>query len=319
MSETRYKVVLLNQLSDNMDRGQIIKNLAALFKSTEAKIEQILSKPETTIKKEANKATADKFHTAISKAGAACKLVEIKSDMDFELPEIQSDIPKANTTADITEHQDPTRQEIPSLESEQSSQLSLEEKKLDESQTKQEDSDITNASISEDRLCPVCGTIKASADSACVHCGYNPISAKADEKKALIKKIAGISLAIIVVCAGIGIPAFNYFSHKMKVEEGFLLAFDTRNKIETFASETGFWPNQNIDANLPKSISNDVIESITIGDKSVMTVTVRASITGSQEQTLIFAPKLLKGQIVWNCLKGTLENSLRPELCKRAE
>jgi len=319
----RYKVILLNQLTDNMDRAQVIKNLASLFKSTEEKIEQILSKPETTIKKDVNKETAEKFYTAIRKAGATCSLVELGADDNFELPEINSEIPKATAPTTAVEHKDPTLQEIPPLESNENSQLSLEEKKLDETQTKQENtSNIENdnfTKISEDRYCPECGTIRATEDSVCVHCGYDPVSIKLAEKKALIKKIASITLILTIIIAGAGIPAFNYYSQKMKVEKGLLLAFETRNKITEFIEKTNFWPNQNIDVNLPKTISNDVIESIVLGNKSTMTVTVRASITGNQKQTLIFSPKKIKNQIVWNCLKGTLENSLRPDACKLTE
>ncbi len=317
---SKYKVVLLNQLNNNMDRAQVIKNLATLFKSTESKIEKILSKPETTIKKDINKDIAEKFYVAIRKAGATCSLVEIETDNNFELPDIHTDIPEVKSPSRTAEYKDPTLQEIPPQQSEKNSQLGLEEKEPDKPQEKQSEIKPENfTNINEDRYCPECGTIKATADSACVHCGYDPISIQLTEKKARIKKIVSIALVFIVIILGTGIPAFNYFSQQMKLEKGLSLAFETRNHITEFIEKTGFWPNQNIDAELAETIGNDVIESIVIGNNAIITVTIRASITGSQKQTLIFTPKTMKGKIVWNCLNGTLENRLRPDTCKPVE
>ena len=235
-----------------------------------------------------------------------------QSEEDFVLPEISQDIPKVEETAAAAQHRDPTFQEIPSLESELNTQLSLEEKKLSEAQKKKE----AAANVSADRLCPVCGTIRATGESECIHCGYDPVKAESNEKKAKLSKLATIAIITIVVLAGISIPGYLYFSKQMQIENGLLLAMETKNKVTAFVERTGFWPNQNIDADLPKIISNDVIESIVIGDKSVMTVTLRPEIVGAQNQTIIFKPNKLKGQIVWNCTAGTLESSYRPEVCR---
>ena len=80
MSDTKYNVVLSNILSAEMDRSQVVDNLSALFKSNNQKIEQLLSKPETIIKKDVEKATAEKYHAAITQAGAACLLVEVEPE-----------------------------------------------------------------------------------------------------------------------------------------------------------------------------------------------------------------------------------------------
>ena len=95
-----------------------------------------------------------------------------------------------------------------------------------------------------------------------------------------------------------------------------MLAYDTRNTVTDFILKTNFWPNQNIDAGLDKQISNQTLKSVTVGENATITVVFRAEALDDEEQTLIFSPHTLKGRIVWNCLKGTLKEEFRPELCR---
>jgi hypothetical protein len=129
-----------------------------------------------------------------------------------------------------------------------------------------------------------------------------------------------ILATILIIAYQFALPYYNVHVSNNKIENGLELAFDTRNKVTTFILETNFWPNQNIDANLDKNISNEIIESIVLGENAVITVTLRAEpLNEDSTKTIIFSPNVLKGKLVWNCQKGTLKNELRPEICKTSK
>jgi len=170
--------------------------------------------------------------------------------------------------------------------------------------------------------CPECGTDKDSYADVCLHCGFDQLNPNVKSKSKFKSYIKYISIILIlttsiIIAYPFALPFYNTYSGKYKVANGLELAFDTRNKITSFILETNFWPNQNIDANLPKQISNEVIESIVVGENAVTTVTLRAeAVNADSNKTIIFKPTLLNERLVWNCTKGTLDNEFRPGICK---
>lgn len=170
--------------------------------------------------------------------------------------------------------------------------------------------------------CPECGAEKDSYTDVCLDCGFDQLNPNAKDKSKFKNFIKYISITLILITSIIiaypfALPFYNIYAGKYKVANSLELAFDTRNKITGFILETNFWPNQNIDANLPKDISNEVIESIVIGTNAVTTVTLRAeAVNADSSKTIIFKPSLSGGKLVWNCLKGTLGNEFRPDDCK---
>lgn len=175
--------------------------------------------------------------------------------------------------------------------------------------------------ISEKIFCIACGAVKDST-AVCLHCGFDP-QAVDNKNKRNVKKIlkyAGITvalIAVIIIAFQFAQPFYKTFAKKRAIVQGMELAFDTRDKITALILKTNFWPNQNIDANLPKNISNDIIESLVVGKSAVMTVTLRASVLNTENsKTIIFKPNSSKGKLIWNCTKGTLENNFRPDDCK---
>lgn len=304
MDENTYQLIITNKLSDDQDRNQVISNLASLFKINEQKAEQLLSKAETVVKNNIDKATAEKYLLAIRKTGADCKINNTAEDA---LPEVITPVkPQVNTElkdftqAPMSETQTELKQQKLALQAREHQQLK----------------DLDN--FSEKSFCPECGTIKDAPTSICLNCGHDPQSA--DIKNRSMRKYAAILLsliAVIIIAYLVALPFYNMYATKSKIENGLGLAFDTRNKISQFILKTNFWPNQNIDADLPKNISNEIVESIVIGNNSVFTVTLRAQALNSDtNKTLIFKPNMLKGKLVWNCTQGSLENEFRPDICK---
>ena len=308
MDENTYQLIITDTLPDGQDKHQVISKLAALFKISEQKAEQLLSKPETVVKKNIDKATAEKYLAAIQKTGADCK---INNTAEEELPEVIAPVTpqgaelRGFTQAPVNETQIELKQQKLALEVKEHQQLK----------------DIDN--FSEKSFCPECGTIKDSPVSVCLNCGFDPQTENSKTKNRNIRKYAAILLgasAVIIIAYLVALPFYNIYAAKSRIQNGLGLAFDTRNTISGIILETNFWPNQNIDANLEKNISNEIIESIVIGENSMFTVTVRAEALNTEtSQTIIFKPKSLNDKLVWNCTQGTLENEFRPDICRKKQ
>lgn len=306
MDSKHYKVII--EKNPTPAQGTAEK-LASLFKLPLEKAQAILQTDSFVIKKQTDKATAEKFHKAITAAGAVCRIEEIiEAEKETALPTIEEVV----TTKEAQPLIDPTRPDILPLHSEQMD-LSLEARPVEKAKTDQAEDKVIE-DINPENFCPDCGTIRASADSICIHCGYDPEDIKSTFTKV---KLINLVIVILILVAGgfLGLPYYQQYAKRAQIETDLNLAFDTRNTVTAFIQTTNFWPNQNIDAGLPKQIENQSIESIVLTENGVMTVTIRGEVLGGDSQTLIFTPNTLKGRVVWNCLKGTLVKEMRPEIC----
>lgn len=313
MENNNYNVIITKT---DKATDAVIEKLASLFKITKDKAKSILQQDSFTVKKQTDKQTAEKFHKAITTAGVNCYIEEIIQEEETELPTIEDVAIPSNTRPLI----DPTRSEsdIAPLVSKPLN-FSLEDRPTKKA-TDESTENKQFESIDPENYCPECGTIRASANSNCVHCGYNPQEVKSKKNRSIIIK-AVIATMVLIVLILIALPFYQQYSKHMQLQDDLKLAFETRNKVTDFIHETNFWPNQNIDAGLEKIISNRSIKSIIVGENATLTIILNKQILDelkldSDQNTLIFTPNTLKGRIVWNCLKGTIDESIRPEICR---
>ena len=305
MDNKKYNVTILQTQASESVSTQLSK----LFKISTEKAQQILQKESFIIKKQTDKNTAEKFHKAIAAAGVNCRIDEILEETEeTALPEIEEII----NTAEVKPLTDITRPDITPLHQENVN-LSLENGPVEKNNTSSEEKKIDD--IRPENFCPECGTIRASEDSVCIHCGYDPQELNRGETKAKLIK-AGVIFLLLIIALGIGFPFYQQYTKQAQIETDLKLAFDTRNQVTEFIQETNFWPNQNIDANLDKRISNRTLKSVVVGKNAMITTTLYGHALDGTEQTLIFTPNILKGRIVWNCIKGTLKEEFRPKICR---
>ncbi|MDH5483638.1 MAG: pilin [Gammaproteobacteria bacterium] len=304
MDDNNYQVIITNSIGTDQDTETVIAKLAALFKIDTAKAARIMQQSRTVIKDNLDEATAKKYCLAIQKTGAHCELIDKSAE---PLPELS-----------IPDQPRPDIEPKPFIQTARKSadkQQSLSLEARDEQSLKNLDQ------FTAQGFCAECGTIKESADSICIHCGLR--DDLANQTKTTIKKalLASVAAAVLFVILGFALkPFYLQYTQKTKIQDGLQLAIETRNRVTTFILDTNFWPNQNIDAGLPKSIQNEIIESIKVSENAVITVIIRAEALGSsQSQDLIFTPRLFKDKITWNCLKGSLSNKFRPDACKVPE
>lgn len=312
MDKNNFQVVITNQLNPDQDKNLITRNLAALFKIDEQKAAQFLIKPRTVIKDNLDEATAQKYLAAIRQTGAHCEIINKTLAIDLpqivEPPKTDPAAPTPRTSAGAASP----------LTGNQPLSLVAHEEKI-EKETREELTTLKDASA--ETLCPDCGTIRGSADALCLHCGYNPNEIETPQASTGKMKwiiVAAIIAGIAIIALLVGLPYFKNMMTQKKIEQDLALAFDVRNQVSAFIEKTNFFPNQNMDADLPEHISNDAIHSIVIGENATITVTMNpVAANNASDQTIIFKPKISQGKIVWNCMEGTLGNEFRPELCRK--
>ncbi|VUD53398.1 hypothetical protein TDB9533_01826 [Thalassocella blandensis] len=76
-----YYVEITGELREGVDRASALLEFAALFKIDEAKAEAMLEKAPVTVKKDIDKATAEKFVAAIEKVGFTCRVLSDETSL----------------------------------------------------------------------------------------------------------------------------------------------------------------------------------------------------------------------------------------------
>jgi hypothetical protein len=85
MDNKKYNVTTLKTPASD----QVTEKLAKLFKISTQKATQIIQKESFVIKKDTDKATAEKFYKAITAAGVLCRIDELSNEEDSALPDIE--------------------------------------------------------------------------------------------------------------------------------------------------------------------------------------------------------------------------------------
>lgn len=306
-----WQVIITNKLGDDQDRNRVISQLAALFKTEPSKAAQLVSKPQTVVREGIDETTARRYLAAINKTGAPCEI--INKAADDVLPDIMEPVVPESAEAQEGLIRRPAADDKKSPASPELTMVEKERRQEQETRSKLAQFENLDPSL----YCPQCGTIRSSADAPCLQCNYNPAQKERDLSG--LKRLVGIAVifvTLVLVAGYFAMPFYKQYAERSAIQEGLQLAIDTRNHITRFILDTNFWPNQNLDANLPKDISNDIVESIEVTGNGAFTVTLRERIVGRSGQTLIFEPRELKGKLVWNCTGGTLNNAYRPEICR---
>ncbi len=93
MSESRYDVVFRGEILSGFELEAVKQAFAALFKISEAKVEQIFSGARVTLKGELPQSDAEKYQRRLQDVGANIELIEKKSVIE------PADTPLTETTA----------------------------------------------------------------------------------------------------------------------------------------------------------------------------------------------------------------------------
>ena len=77
MSDQLFEVAFSGQISDGANADEVRVKVAKLFNADEAKLTQLFSGKRIVIKKNIDQATANKYRTALARAGAECEIAPV--------------------------------------------------------------------------------------------------------------------------------------------------------------------------------------------------------------------------------------------------
>ena len=78
MSDELFEVAFSGQISDGAEPAEVKAKVAKMFNADDAKLAQLFSGRRVIIKKNIDRATADKYQTALNRAGAECEICLIE-------------------------------------------------------------------------------------------------------------------------------------------------------------------------------------------------------------------------------------------------
>ena len=124
-----------------------------------------------------------------------------------------------------------------------------------------------------------------------------------------------IVIAVTALLVAIAIPAYQDYTIRARVTEGFNLASTAKLAVSETAITNNALPSNQGETGYTSPAATDNVSSITIGDQGVITIvyTPRAG-----AGTIVLTPVLEKtgGDMTWDCKKGTLEAKYRPSNCR---
>ena len=129
-----------------------------------------------------------------------------------------------------------------------------------------------------------------------------------------------IVVAIIGILAAIAIPAYQDYTIRAQVAEGFSLASSAKTGIAEFWQDNGTWPTNNTSAGLssPASISGKYAQSVTISGN---TITVAfggdANVILASSGSLIMSGSGNDSTVQWSCSPSTIPDKWLPASCRR--
>lgn len=129
-----------------------------------------------------------------------------------------------------------------------------------------------------------------------------------------------IVIAIIGILAMIAIPAYNDFTVRSKVSEGFTLASNAKTSVMEYYLTEGSWPSNNSVAGMPSAdqIKGEFVKSVAVdGDQIIVTFGEQAG-DNLANHSLLMTAKDNVGSITWSCQGKNIDNKFLPPNCRDA-
>ncbi len=125
-----------------------------------------------------------------------------------------------------------------------------------------------------------------------------------------------IVVAIIGILAAIALPAYQDYTKRSNVTEGFSLAGGVKAAVAEYYSSEGAWPTSNGVAGLATStdISGNAVTSVAVVN-GLITVTYNSKVDATNN-TIQLSPNASGGSIEWKCSGGSVDNKYRPSRCR---
>ncbi|MEJ2645048.1 MAG: pilin [Gammaproteobacteria bacterium] len=127
-----------------------------------------------------------------------------------------------------------------------------------------------------------------------------------------------IVVAIIGILAAIAIPAYQDYTIRAQVAEGFTLAEKAKTAIWEHYSNTGTLPASNGSAYLPSpsSIAGNYVSKVEIHKGAIIVTYGHRANQLIASKTLSLSPAIQANGLMWNCASKTLAAKYLPTSCR---
>jgi type IV pilus assembly protein PilA len=123
------------------------------------------------------------------------------------------------------------------------------------------------------------------------------------------------SFTLIGILAAVALPAYHDYTTRARVSEALAVMEPVRKNVEAYFEEHQEFPDTSADIALSEASTSPVVESITVSDGGLITLTLRGNTT-VDGKTIELVPEADDGNISWDCTGGTLELKHRPSGCR---
>ena len=125
-----------------------------------------------------------------------------------------------------------------------------------------------------------------------------------------------IVVAILGILLAIAIPAYQNYTIRTRITEGFLFATDAKAAVTESRQSTGEFPESNDEAGISSLVQSDYVEEVTIGSSGTIRIVYRGIDPVVNGDDIIMTPAAQASATTWVCTGGTLEPEFRPAECR---
>ena len=125
-----------------------------------------------------------------------------------------------------------------------------------------------------------------------------------------------IVVAIIGILAAIALPAYQDYTKRAHVTEGYSLAGGAKVNIVEYYESEGAFPVSNSQAGLADAtdITGNAVKSVDVQGSAMVVVTFNSKVTDNA--TIELSPITTGGSILWACSGGSVDSKYRPSRCR---
>ena len=127
-----------------------------------------------------------------------------------------------------------------------------------------------------------------------------------------------IVVAIIGILAAVALPAYQDYTKRARVTEGFNLAASLKTGVADFYASNAIFPSTNASVGVASgAVTGASVNDVQIGANGVISITYAANVDGTNN-VIALVPTTAAAGITWACNTAatTLPAALRPANCR---